>query len=80
MDKILIGSNSINITLGTQVSPLGKEFRISGTAKNLDLPSKFINGVECWHWIHSFKYLEDEKYFNIEIGYNNEFIKKYKSI
>jgi len=77
MDRILIGKNSINLTLETQVSPLGREFRMSGTAKNLQLPPKWINKVEKWHWIHSFKYLDNEGYFHIEIGYNDEFIRKF---
>lgn len=43
--------------------------RLSGTKKNLQLPSKWIDRVEKWHWIISYKYLDQEEYFEINLDY-----------
>jgi len=60
----------------TKIDDKGRPFRLSGTRKNSQLPSKWIDKTERWHWIHSFKYLDEQGgFFEIEIGYNNEFIK-----
>jgi hypothetical protein len=31
-----------------QTSPLGREFRLSSIQKDLQSPSKWLGGVECW--------------------------------
>jgi len=75
-ESILIKETRIFLNFETQTSKLGRPFRLSGTRKNSQLPSKWIDKSERWHWIHSFKYLDEQGgFFEIEIGYNNEFIK-----
>jgi hypothetical protein len=63
-------------TLEIQEGKLGKPFRFSGLEKNLQKPSKWINGVEKWHWIYTFKYLDGSGFFSIEIDYYDKFVCK----
>ncbi len=68
-------TTSININFETQISKLGRPFRLSGTRKNLQLSSKWIDKVERWHWIHKFIYLDEKGgFFEVEIDYNDNFI------
>jgi hypothetical protein len=41
-----------------------------------DKGSKWVNGVERWHWIYTFIYTDDETLFGFEFGYNDEFVRK----
>jgi len=44
------------------------------------MPEKWINKVTHWHWVHSFKYLDEQGgFFEIEIDYNNNFVKLEKN-
>jgi len=70
MEKIKINeTTSIGIYFETQISKLGRPYRLSGTKKNLQLPSKWIDRVEKWHWIISYKYLDADEYFEINLDY-----------
>jgi len=70
MEKIKINeTTSINIYFETQISKLGRPYRLSGTKKNLQLPSKWIDRTEKWHWIISYKYLDADEYFEINLDY-----------
>jgi hypothetical protein len=78
MDTLVITIKETRILLNfeTQISKLGRPFRLSGTRKNLQMPEKWINKVTHWHWVHSFKYLDERGgFFEIEIDYNNNFVK-----
>ena len=66
---------TINLSFETQMSKLNRPFRLSGTRMNLEVPEKWINKVLKNHWIHSFIYLDEQGgFFEIELGYNNEFL------
>jgi len=66
----------ININFNTQLDKNNRPFRLSGTKHNLQLPSKWIDKEIRHHTIHSFIYLDEQSgFFEIEIGYNNEFIR-----
>ena len=77
MDHIQINKTTkINLNFEPQTGSLGRPFRLSGTSKNLQKPSKWIRGVEKWCWIHSFRYLDEKGgYFNIEVDYENKYVK-----
>jgi hypothetical protein len=76
MNKIKINSETyIFLNFETQISKLGRPFRLSGTKKNLQLPEKWIDKDLKNHWIHSFKYLDEKGgFFEVEIDYNDKFI------
>ena len=76
MNKIKINSETyIFLNFETQISKLGRPFRLSGTKKNLQLSEKWIGKDLKNHWIHSFKYLyEKGGFFEIEIDYFDKFI------
>lgn len=80
METITIKNFKIKLELNTvQTSPQGRPFRCSGLRKNLQSPSKWINKTECWQWIYSFKYLDEQGgFFEIEIDYNDKFVKLIK--
>lgn len=66
----------INLNFNTQLDKNNRSFRLSGTRKNLQLPEKWVDKVLKNHWIYSFIYLDEQAgFFEIEVGYNNEFIK-----
>jgi len=74
-ESILINQTRIFLNFETQISKLGRPFRLSGTKHNLNLPGKWINKELIHHTIHSFIYLDEQAgFFEVEIGYNNEFI------
>jgi len=77
MEKISIGKTKINLTPETQISPLGREFRISGCEQVTTIPAKYIDGAYKNHWIYTFKYLDDGTFFKIEVGYRDEFVRKW---
>ena len=69
-------TGTININFNNQLDKNNRLFRLSGTRKNLQLPSKWIDKSEKRHWIYSFIYLDEQGgIFEVEIGYNNEFIR-----
>jgi len=78
-ESILINQTPIFLNFETQISKLGRPFRLSGTRKNLQLPEKWVDKVLKNHWIHSFKYLDERGgFFEIEVDYNDKFLKLIK--
>jgi len=76
MEFIEIKDAKIYLDGETQTSKLGRPFRLSGIAKNIDIPSKWMGNIERWNWIYTFIYLDDQGgSFNVEIDYDNNFIK-----
>ena len=59
-----------------QTSPLGREFRLSSIQKDLQVPSKWLGGVEVWCWIYKFKYIETDSFFGFYFTYENKFSHK----
>ena len=80
MDYIQVKETKIFLNLDTQISKLGRNFRLSGIAKNATLPPKWIEinkkPILKYHWIYTFRYLDvDSEFFEIEIDYNNNFVR-----
>ena len=67
----------LNLTQYPQLSKLGRPYRLSTIAKNLDNGSKWINRVEHWHWYYFFIYTDDNSLFGFEFDYNDNFVKKF---
>ena len=75
LESITIQKTKIYLSFETQISKNGRPFRLSGTSKVLTKPSKWIDMVEKWHWIHSFIYLDKQGgFFEIELDYNGNFV------
>lgn len=67
----------LNLTSTPQLSKLGRPYRLSAIAKNLQVPSKWINRVDCWHWYYVFIYTDDNSFFGFEFDYNDKFVQKF---
>lgn len=84
MQNYFIHNNQrIYIHIEPQIGPSGRPFRLSGIAKNSQKPSKWINKVENWHWIYTFRYidnLESFEGFEIETDYYDKKIRFNKII
>jgi hypothetical protein len=78
MDFLIVKNNKIGIHLEPQVGTAGREFRLIGTGKNLEMPKRWNNQKKtfCYHWIYTFKYLYNGEYFQLEFDYNDKFVKK----
>ena len=68
---------SLNLTLTPKLSKLGRPYRLSAIVKNLQVPSKWINKVEHWHWYYVFIYTDDNSLFGFEFDYNDNFVQKF---
>lgn len=67
----------LNLTFTPQLSKLGRPYRLSAIAKNLQIPSKWIDRVDCWHWYYVFIYTDDNSFFGFEFDYNDKFVQKF---
>jgi hypothetical protein len=67
----------LNLSITPQLSKLGRPYRLSAIAKNLDNGSKWINKLEHWHWYYFFIYTDDNSLFGFEFDYNDNFVKKF---
>ena len=67
-------------TFDIQEGKLGKRFRQSSLTRNGQLPPKWINGLEKYHWIYLFKYVDEDKYFEVEVDYYDKIIKVNKDV
>lgn len=67
----------LNLTSTPQLSKLGRPYRLSAIAKNLQVPSKWIDRVDCWHWYYVFIYTDDNSFFGFEFDYNDKFVQKF---
>ena len=67
----------LNLSITPKLSKLGRPYRLSATMKNLDVPSKWFNRVEHWHWYYVFIYTDDNSLFGFEFDYNDNFLKKF---
>ena len=78
MEYLIVKNNKIAIHLLPQVGNAGREFRMIGTAKSLEMPEKWSNQKKafCSYWIYTFKYLDNSETFELEFDYNDNFVKK----
>ena len=78
MENLIVKNQKIGIHLLPQVGSSGREFRMVGTAKNLEMPEKWSNQKKSMsnHYIYTFKYLDNGEFFEMEFDYNDNFVKK----
>jgi hypothetical protein len=78
MNYLIVKNSKIGINLLPQVGTSGREFRMIGTAKNLEMPEKWSNQKKSMsnHYIYTFKYLDNGEFFELEFDYNDNFVKK----
>ena len=78
MEYLIVKNNKIGIHLLPQVGTAGREFRMIGTAKNLEMPEKWSNQKKSMsnHYIYTFKYLDNGEFFELEFDYNDNFVRK----
>jgi hypothetical protein len=75
-DKKGVYKETLQLHFNIQEGKLGRPFRQSGLRKNSKLPSKWIDKVEKWHMVYSFKYLDERGgFFEVEIDYNDKFVR-----
>ena len=67
----------LNLTQYPQLSKLGRPYRLSAIAKNLQVASKWINKLEHWHWYYFFIYTDDLSLFGFEFDYKDNFVQKF---
>jgi len=79
---IQISNNiKLHLTFDEQISPNGRPIRLSGIAKNLQLPEKFINKSFKNHWIYTFRFLDkDDEFISFEFDYNDKFVNVIKDV
>lgn len=58
-----------------QISPLGREYRLSAIKTNLQVAPKYIDKDYRHHWIYIFKY-ENDEFFAFEFDYYDKFLQK----
>jgi hypothetical protein len=77
---ISVENFEIDLNKKNQVSPKGRPFRLSGIERLDSVPTKWIDKLERFHSIYTFRYLDVEsEFFKIELGYRYEFIKIIKN-
>ncbi len=76
MGSISIGKIQLSLNIDeVQTSTKGRPFRISGSRMNLQHPAKWIDKMEMHHFIHTFKYLDEQGgFFEVEVDYQNKYI------
>lgn len=76
MNKINIRGFILQLHFETQISPLGRPIRLSGIEKNLQIPSKWIDKTEKWHWIYTFIYLDTKEIIKFEFDFYDTYTSK----
>ena len=68
----------LNLSITPKLSKLGRPYRLSCIAKNLQQPSKYVKDRgDCWHWYYVFIYTDNNSFFGFEFDYNDNFIQKF---
>lgn len=75
MNYIKIKTAKVYLDNRTQISPLGREYRLSAIKKDLQVAPKYIDKEYKHHWYYIFKYDNDE-FFCFEFDYNDKFHRK----
>ena len=78
MNAISLNKIKLNLDISEiQISPNGRPIRLSGISKNLQVPEKWINNTIKWHWIYTFRYLDEQDGFvSFEFDYLDNFLHK----
>lgn len=77
MDTITIGKNKLSLSPNDiQVSPLGREFRISGISIDYSKEPKWINGNARHCTTYTFVYLDKKELFSFYFDEYDKFVKK----
>ena len=78
MEHLTIKNQKIGLHLEPQVGTNNREFKLIGHKINEELPSNWSNSKKafCFHWIYTFKYLDNDEVFELEFDYNDEFKRK----
>jgi thioredoxin-related protein len=91
MDTININGFKLNLNFEPQLSKNGKEIRLSGIAKNCQVPTIFFDKdgkivssytkgrIEKNHWIYTFRYIGTETFVSFEFDYLNKFVGIYST-
>ena len=66
----------LNLTQTPKPSKLNRLYRLSAISKNGQVPSKWVNKVEHWHWFFIFIYTDDNSFFGFEFDYNDKLVRK----
>jgi len=74
MDTINIKGFKLNLNFEHQLSKNGKEIRLSGIAKNLKVPEKWIEKSFKNHWIYTFRYIGTDTFISFEFDYYGKFV------
>jgi hypothetical protein len=74
MKKININGFKLNLNFEPQLSKNGKEIRLSGIAKNCQMPEKWIDKSYKNHWIYTFRYIGTETFVSFEFDYYGFFV------
>ena len=72
----LPNKDKIYIDLRVQEGSKGIPFKLVGTRKDLTKPPKWIERVEKWYYIFTYRYLDGLGRFEIEVDYNDKYIQK----
>lgn len=71
---IKIKDFKLNLNFEPQLSKNGKEIRLSGIAKNCQLPEKWLDKGYKNHWIYTFRYIGTETFVSFEFDYYGKFV------
>lgn len=78
MNQININGFILQLDFEPQQSPRGRLMRLSGTAKDLNYPEKWVDRVLKNYWVYTFIFLDGEKEFiNFVFNYHNIFVNQY---
>lgn len=65
-----LNQKQYQLTTEPQTSPKGRQFVNVGVEKDLRYPDKWVKGVAQNRWILTFKYLDNNEYFRLEMDYD----------
>jgi len=78
MEYLIIKNQKIGVHLDPQVGLNNRPFRMIATYINENVNQKWSNLKKafCYHWIYTFKYLDNDEVFELEFDYNDNFVRK----
>lgn len=75
MEHITVKGNKLYLNFETQMGPEGRPLRLSGIAKNLQVPEKWIDKTFKNHWVYTFIYLDKKGGFiDFEFDYFDKYV------
>lgn len=77
MSKIFVKSRELSLNPNEiQISPLGREFRLSGISIDYSKPPKYINGNARHCTAYTFIYLDTQELFSFYFDEYDKFLNK----